>query len=64
MDEARQRAASWGVPYVETSAKTRHNVDEVFLNLMDQIKTQKLKSGHQPTHKKKSNVKKSKCTIL
>ena len=27
--EAGARASQWGVPYVETSAKTRHNVDKV-----------------------------------
>ena len=28
-DEAKQRAAEWKVSYVETSAKTRANVDKV-----------------------------------
>ena len=28
-EEAGERAQSWGVPYVETSAKTRENVDKV-----------------------------------
>ena len=28
-EEAQERATSWGVPYVETSAKTRENVDKV-----------------------------------
>ena len=27
--EAKNRADQWGVPYVETSAKTRENVDKV-----------------------------------
>lgn len=29
--EANARSQQWGVPYVETSAKTRENVDKVFL---------------------------------
>lgn len=29
VEEAQARAAQWGVPYVETSAKTRANVDKV-----------------------------------
>lgn len=29
--EANDRAKQWGVPYVETSAKTRENVDKVHL---------------------------------
>lgn len=29
LNEAQSRAQEWGVPYVETSAKTRDNVDKV-----------------------------------
>lgn len=29
MEEARSKAEEWGVQYVETSAKTRANVDKV-----------------------------------
>jgi Ras-related protein Ral-A len=29
LTEANARAQQWGVPYVETSAKTRDNVDKV-----------------------------------
>lgn len=29
LDECQGRAQQWGVPYVETSAKTRENVDKV-----------------------------------
>lgn len=28
-EDAKNRASQWGVPYVETSAKTRANVDKV-----------------------------------
>lgn len=31
--EAQSRAQQWGVPYVETSAKTRENVDKVSIVL-------------------------------
>lgn len=31
LHEAQSRAQEWGVPYVETSAKTRDNVDKVCL---------------------------------
>lgn len=30
LSECQARATQWGVPYVETSAKTRENVDKVF----------------------------------
>ncbi|KAI6240060.1 Ras-related protein Ral-a [Aphelenchoides fujianensis] len=39
--QAQQLADSWGVPYVETSAKTRTNVDSVFYDLMRDIKRRK-----------------------
>lgn len=29
LNEAQARAEQWGVPYVETSAKTKENVDKV-----------------------------------
>lgn len=32
VDEARGKAEEWGVQYVETSAKTRANVDKVHLH--------------------------------
>lgn len=35
--ECTGRAQSWGVPYVETSAKTRENVDKVRVNQPIQI---------------------------
>ena len=38
LEEAQSRAQQWGVPYIETSAKTRENVDKVchrsFLSLI------------------------------
>eukprot|EP00037_Helgoeca_nana_P006072 m.56338 g.56338 ORF g.56338 m.56338 type:complete len:211 (-) comp16962_c0_seq1:287-919(-) len=41
--EAEERAKEWGIPYLETSAKTRENVDDVFLDLTGAIVT--LKEG-------------------
>ncbi len=35
---AQERASAWRVPYVETSAKTRENVDKVFFDLMREIR--------------------------
>lgn len=37
-EQAMERARQWGVPYVETSAKTRENVDQVFLELTRMIR--------------------------
>ena len=64
--EAEGRAASWGVPYVETSAKTQVNVDKVFYDLLEKIEQRKdaqsAATGGKDT--KKKSKKKKKCTIL
>ena len=39
---AQAQANEWKVPYVETSAKTRENVDKVFFDLMREIRSQKM----------------------
>ena len=60
---AQNRAESWKVPYVETSAKTRENVDKVFFDLMREIRTRKTDSdanGGKPKKEKK----KKRCFIL
>ena len=36
-DEATAKAREWGVPYLETSAKTKMNVDESYMNLLRQV---------------------------
>ncbi|KAI9019242.1 small GTPase superfamily [Phycomyces nitens] len=43
-DEASSLAAEWNCSYIETSAKTRYNVDEVYTMLMRQIRDRKLKA--------------------
>lgn len=37
-DAAMEQARQWGVPYIETSAKTRQNVDQVFIQLVQMIR--------------------------
>lgn len=60
---AQNRAAQWQVPYVETSAKTRENVDKVFYDLMREIRSRKVSDDNQgKTDKEKK--KKKKCQIL
>ncbi|KAL7293773.1 ras-related protein Ral-a [Trichogramma pretiosum] len=64
--EAQSRAQQWGVPYVETSAKTRENVDKVFFDLMREIRSRKIedKSASNGRSKDRAKRKKRKCTIL
>ena len=38
---ARDCARQWNVPYIETSAKTRHNVQKVFFDILLMIDKKK-----------------------
>merc|ERR1712088_1151795 len=59
---ANNRAEQWKVPYVETSAKTRENVDKVFFDLMREIRSRKIDSDATNGGKKpKKTGKKKKC---
>ncbi|XP_032454234.1 ras-related protein Ral-a isoform X2 [Nasonia vitripennis] len=60
--EAQSRSQQWGVPYVETSAKTRENVDKVFFDLMRAIAARKAQEnqGEAGERKKKASC----CTVL
>jgi len=66
LDEATKRAAEWKVSYVETSAKTRANVDKVFYDLMREIRSRKMEASRQSNgkQKKKKEGRKKKCVIL
>ena len=61
--DAQERAQQWNVPYVETSAKTKHNVDKVFYDLMREIRNRKIAAGGNGAAPKKKK-KKGKCVIL
>ncbi|TRY68391.1 hypothetical protein TCAL_04430, partial [Tigriopus californicus] len=59
---AQDRAEAWKVPYVETSAKTRENVDKVFFDLMREIRARKSENeGSGGNAKAKSRGKKIKA---
>ncbi|CAH0555581.1 unnamed protein product [Brassicogethes aeneus] len=64
--EASDRANKWGVPYVETSAKTREHVDKVFYDLMREIRARKMEENktNNGRGKDKNKKKKLKCVIL
>ena len=62
---AQNRADSWKVPYVETSAKTRENVDKVFFDLMREIRSRKVdQDGNATGKKEKRSRRKIHCMIL
>lgn len=60
IETAQARAQQWGVPYVETSAKTRENVDKAFYDLARMI-------SHSKQHTEapaEDDRKKSKCCCV
>lgn len=57
--EGQRLAEEWNCPYIETSAKTRQNVDEVYCTLMRQIVKKKEIIQQEETKSKKSS-----CQIL
>lgn len=61
-DEAQGLASSWGAAYLETSAKTKFNVDKVYYDLLGRIQARKTAQGQSPHPQKKH--KKKKCTLL
>ncbi|ORY93482.1 small GTPase superfamily [Syncephalastrum racemosum] len=56
--EASALATEWNCPYMETSAKTRQNVEQVYTLLMRQIRDRKVKS------QKSSNPDKDSCCVI
>ncbi|KAI9031554.1 small GTPase superfamily [Phycomyces nitens] len=58
-EEAQQLAQEWNCDYIETSAKTRYNVDNVYTTLMRQIRDRKEQMSMTD-----SRSKKGKCIIL
>ncbi|XP_076015246.1 ras-related protein Ral-B isoform X1 [Genypterus blacodes] len=68
VDEARGKAEEWGVQYVDTSAKTRANVDKVFFDLMREVRGKKIsenkdKNGKGKNKKNKKSFK-ERCCLL
>lgn len=65
--DAESMASSWGVPYVETSAKTKLNVDKIYYDLLTMIQQRKESMGVQAqgqSSKGGKKKRKKKCTIL
>lgn len=66
VEQAKELAASWRVPYIETSAKTRHNVDVVFNQLLMDIKRRRdaLEKFNSIDRKSRSKGNKKFCNIF
>lgn len=63
--QARHLAAQMHLPYFETSARTRHNIDEVFIELVRLIRRHKAQSAsNSNSSTKKSSSSCSTCVIL
>ncbi|KAL2917074.1 hypothetical protein HK105_203506 [Polyrhizophydium stewartii] len=62
--EGELKAKEWGCPYMETSAKTRQNVDEAFCKLMRSIRDRKEAKGGGKAGASKAPKKKSSCMLL
>lgn len=61
MRGAAEVARSYGIPFVETSAKTRMGVDDAFYTLVREIRKDRERKGKD---KKKNRENKKKCIIL
>ena len=59
-EEASALASSWDVPYEETSAKTRHNVDKIYHDLVIKIMNGKQKSKASEPNRSEGGC----CTLL
>ncbi|KAF9975497.1 hypothetical protein BGZ73_000849 [Actinomortierella ambigua] len=58
-EEASAKAAEWNCPYIETSAKTRLNVEEVYTMLLREIRKRK-----ETAKEREKKSKGAKCLIL
>ena len=58
-NEAEKKASSWNCPYIEASAKTRFNVEEIYNTILRLIVDHKAKHSDGSKSKKKG-----KCSLL
>lgn len=67
-NQAEERALSWSIRYIETSAKTKHNVDKVFCELMRIVRpfkqTVKLTNADQTNNTPDQDQNRRCCPIL
>ena len=61
--EGESLAGSWGIPYVETSAKTAVNVNKIYFDIVRKIEPRKRLYKKQPSTRKKKKPKRN-CILL
>lgn len=64
MNQARRVAESYGIQFIETSAKTRQGVDDAFYSLVRAIRSYKQQQARRSNKKGESRFFRKKCTIL
>ncbi|KAL9692467.1 hypothetical protein quinque_000013, partial [Culex quinquefasciatus] len=64
MNQARDVAKQYGVPFVETSAKTRMGVDDAFYTLVREIRKDKERGKKNKKHNKLGSSRRFKCRLL
>ncbi|KAF4524170.1 hypothetical protein B566_EDAN010626 [Ephemera danica] len=64
MNQAREVAKQYGIPFVETSAKTRMGVDDAFYTLVREIRKDKERRGKDKRKRIRGGSKKKQCCIL
>lgn len=62
--DAKQLAYNWNVPYIETSAKTRMNIDRIFYTLMREIQSRKWTEARVVNNTRSKKAKKKKRCIV
>ncbi|TPX35474.1 hypothetical protein SmJEL517_g02159 [Synchytrium microbalum] len=64
-EQGEEQARQWGAVYMETSAKTRHNVEEAYEALMRMIRVRKesTPNGSRPSSSQKKDTSNKKCVI-
>lgn len=64
-DEGLNLALEWGCKYMETSAKTRMNVEDIYYDIMRQVHAEKVQTeGHRKPEKSQKKSKFAKCTCM
>ena len=72
-EEGREKAKAWGVAFFETSAKARINIEESFVELVQQVRDYELQDSEEeepagtptrPAKKAKKKKKKAMCILL